>query len=37
MRPFDPVIIAVVIGLIIFYIYRHVKHYRGHAADNQGE
>ena len=27
MRPFDPIIIAIGIVLIAFYIYRHVKHY----------
>jgi len=38
MRPFDPVIIAIVILLVVYYIYRHVKHFRKHAADNnQGE
>jgi len=26
MRPFDPFIIAVIVALIAFYIYRHVKH-----------
>jgi len=26
MRPFDPLFIAVIIALIVFYIYRHVKH-----------
>ena len=26
MRPFDPVIIALIIGLIAFYIYRHLRH-----------
>lgn len=28
MRPFDPVIIAIVIVLIALYIYRHIKHSR---------
>ncbi len=28
MRPFDPVIIAVAIILLAFYIYRHIKHSR---------
>ena len=28
MRPFDPVIIAIVVILIGFYIYRHIKHSR---------
>jgi membrane protein DedA with SNARE-associated domain len=37
MRPFDPIIIAIVILLVGYYIYRHVKHYRGHTADNQGK
>ena len=32
MRPFDPVIIAIVVILIALYIYRHVKHLR---ADKQ--
>lgn len=26
MRPFDPLFIAIIIVLIVFYIYRHVKH-----------
>lgn len=26
MRPFDPLIGAIIIGLIAFYIYRHIKH-----------
>ena len=26
MRPFDPLIIAVVLALVVFYIYRHVRH-----------
>ncbi len=26
MRPFDPVFIAIVLGLIAFYIYRHIRH-----------
>ncbi len=25
MRPFDPVFIAIIVGLIAFYIYRHIK------------
>jgi membrane protein DedA with SNARE-associated domain len=28
MRPFDPVVIAIVVILIGFYIYRHIKHRR---------
>ena len=28
MRPFDPVIVAIVVILIGFYIYRHIKHSR---------
>ena len=28
MRPFDPVVIAIVVILIGFYIYRHIKHSR---------
>jgi membrane protein DedA with SNARE-associated domain len=28
IRPFDPVIIALVVILIGFYIYRHIKHSR---------
>jgi membrane protein DedA with SNARE-associated domain len=32
MRPFDPVIIALVVILIGLYIYRHVKHMRGGAG-----
>jgi len=31
MRPFDPLFIAIIAGLIIFYIYRHVKHFRKHS------
>lgn len=34
MRPFDPVIIAIIVALIIFYIYRHVKHFRKHTPEN---
>jgi len=34
MRPFDPVIIALIIGLVIFYIYRHVKHFKKHTSEN---
>jgi membrane protein DedA with SNARE-associated domain len=30
MRPFDPVFIAIIVGLIAFYIYRHVKHTSRH-------
>ena len=26
MRPFDPLIIAIIIALLIFYVYRHLKH-----------
>ena len=26
MRPFDPVFIAIILGLIAFYIYRHIRH-----------
>ncbi len=26
MRPFDPLFIAIILGLIAFYIYRHIKH-----------
>jgi membrane protein DedA with SNARE-associated domain len=26
MRPFDPIIIAMVVILVAFYIYRHIKH-----------
>jgi membrane protein DedA with SNARE-associated domain len=37
MRPFDPFFIAVVVGLVAYYIYRHVKHFRKHSPeDNQG-
>jgi membrane protein DedA with SNARE-associated domain len=36
MRPFDPFFIAVVVGLVAYYIYRHVKHFRKHSPeDNQ--
>lgn len=28
MRPFDPIIIAIAIALIAFYVYRHIKHSR---------
>ena len=34
MRPFDPVIIAIVLGLVVYYIYRHVKHFKKHSSDN---
>jgi membrane protein DedA with SNARE-associated domain len=26
MRPFDPVFIAIAVILIVFYIYKHIKH-----------
>ena len=29
MRPFDPVIIAIIVVLVALYIYRHVRHVRG--------
>ncbi len=29
MRPFDPVIIAIVIALVIYYVYRRVRHIKG--------
>jgi membrane protein DedA with SNARE-associated domain len=32
MRPFDPVIIAVIIALVAFYIYRHVKHFKNEST-----
>jgi len=32
MRPFDPLFIAIVLALIVFYIYRHVKHSGSHPA-----
>lgn len=32
MRPFDPLFIAIVLALIAFYIYRHVKHSNGNSA-----
>jgi membrane protein DedA with SNARE-associated domain len=31
MRPFDPLIVAIILVLIGYYIYRHVKHFRGRA------
>jgi membrane protein DedA with SNARE-associated domain len=31
MRPYDPVFIAIIAGLVIFYIYRHIKHFRKHS------
>jgi membrane protein DedA with SNARE-associated domain len=34
MRPFDPFFIAIVIALVIYYIYRHVKHFRKHSAND---
>lgn len=37
MRPFDPVIIAIVLGLVIYYIYRHVKHFKKHSPDSSQE
>jgi membrane protein DedA with SNARE-associated domain len=33
MRPFDPLFIAIVLGLIAFYIYKHVKHFKGTSAN----
>ncbi len=32
MRPFDPLIGALIIAFIAFYIYRHIKHFN---ANNQ--
>jgi len=32
MRPFDPLFIAIVLALIAFYIYRHVKHTNSNSA-----
>jgi membrane protein DedA with SNARE-associated domain len=33
MRPFDPLFIAIILGLIAFYIYRHVKHTNNKAKE----
>lgn len=35
MRPFDPLFIAIIVALIAFYIYRHVKHTNSDSAQNQ--
>jgi membrane protein DedA with SNARE-associated domain len=35
MRPFDPLFIAIILALIAFYIYRHVKHANGHTIQRQ--
>jgi membrane protein DedA with SNARE-associated domain len=32
MRPFDPLFIAIILALIVFYIYRHVKHTKNETA-----
>ncbi len=32
MRPFDPLFIAIIVALIVFYIYRHVKHSNSNQA-----
>lgn len=32
MRPFDPLFIAIILALIVFYIYRHVKHSKSDPA-----
>jgi membrane protein DedA with SNARE-associated domain len=38
MRPFDPVIIAVILVLVGYYIYRHVKHFReGERESGKGD
>jgi membrane protein DedA with SNARE-associated domain len=34
MRPFDPVFIVIIVSLIAFYIYRHVKHFRKHTPSD---
>jgi membrane protein DedA with SNARE-associated domain len=34
MRPFDPAIIAIIVALIAFYIYRHVRHFQRHSPGN---
>jgi len=31
MRPFDPLILAIIVALIAYYIFRHVKHFRKHS------
>jgi membrane protein DedA with SNARE-associated domain len=35
MRPFDPLFIAIIVGLIAFYIFRHVKHFRKQSAQKE--
>ncbi len=35
MRPFDPLFIAIIVGLIVFYIYRHVKHFKKHSPEKE--
>lgn len=35
MRPFDPLFIAIILALIAFYIYRHVKHSNSNSAPHQ--
>jgi len=35
MRPFDPLFIAIILALIAFYIYRHVKHSKSDSAWRQ--
>lgn len=35
MRPYDPVFIAIIVGLIIFYIYRHIRHFRKQSPQKE--
>jgi len=32
MRPFDPLFIAIVLALIGLYVYRHIRHTKGHKS-----
>ncbi len=35
MRPFDPLILAIIVAAIAYYIYRHVKHFRKHSPQKE--
>jgi membrane protein DedA with SNARE-associated domain len=35
MRPFDPLILAIIVALIAYYIYRHIKHFRKHSPQKE--
>jgi membrane protein DedA with SNARE-associated domain len=33
MRPFDPLFIAIILALIGLYVYRHIRHTKGHKSE----